>query len=166
MKKFNLFTLIISAALLFSCGGDSDDGDGGGTPSGNSLSATVTGDIAASFSASGEVQGQQLVQANLTNGNVLSIVASEGTGYSMAISITDYDGAGSYSLDLMSANTATFTSVDIETFATTGVTAISGSIEITVDGDRINGTFDFDGEGNDNITASVTGDFSVIPAIN
>ena len=84
----------------------------------------------------------------------------------MAISITDYDGAGSYSLDLMSANTATFTSVDIETFATTGVTAISGSIEITVDGDRINGTFDFDGEGNDNITASVTGDFSVIPAIN
>jgi len=166
MKTFNLFTLIISTALLFSCGGDGDDGDGGGTPSGNSLSATVTGDIAASFSASGEVQGQQLVQANLANGNVLSIVASEGTGNSMAISITDYDGAGTYSLDLLSANTATFTSVDTQTFATTGVTAVSGTIEVTVDGDRVNGTFDFDGEGNDDITAEVTGEFSVIPAIN
>jgi len=163
MKTINLFALIIASSLWIACGSDGDGDGDGGSPSGNSLSATVTGDITASFSASGEVQGQQLVQANLTNGNVLSIVASEGTGNAMSMSITDYDGAGSYSLEITSANTMTFTSVDTETFATTGVTAVSGSINITVSGDVINGTFDFDGEGNNDIAASVTGEFSVTP---
>ena len=163
MKTINLFALIIASSLWVACGSDGDGDGDGGSPSGNSMSATVTGDITASFSASGEVQGQQLVQANLTNGNVLSIVASEGTGNSISMSITDYDGAGSYSLEITSANTMTFTSVDTETFATTGVTAVSGSINITVSGDVINGTFDFDGEGSNDITASVTGEFSVTP---
>ena len=158
MKTIKLFAYLIISSLLIACGGDSDDD---ATPAGNSLSATVTGDISASMNASGEVQGQKLVQANLTNSNVLSIVASEGTGNSMSIAITDYDGAGSYSLAVTSSNTATFTAVNTTTFETTGVTAVSGSIEVTVSGDVINGTFTFDGEGNNDIQASVTGEFSV-----
>lgn len=160
MKTIKLFVYLISASILFSCGGDSDDA----APAGNSLSATVTGDISASFTASGEVQGQKLVQATLTsasNGDVLAIVATEGAGNAMTISITEFTGAGSYSLALTSSNTATFTSVNTTTFETTGVTAISGTIEVTVSGDVINGTFNFDGEGTNNIQASVTGDFSV-----
>lgn len=162
MKTIKLFACLIFASLLFSCGGDSDDA----TPAGNSLSATVTGDISANFSASGEVQGQKLVQATLTsssNGDVLAIVASEGTGNSMAISIVNFDGAGTYSLEITSSNTATFTSVNTTTFETTGVTAVSGSIEVTVSGDVINGTFSFDGEGSDDIQAEVSGQFSVTP---
>lgn len=160
MKTIKLFAYLISASLIFSCGGDSDDA----APAGNSLSATVTGDISASFSASGEVQGQKLVQAFLTsssNGDVLAIVASEGTGNSMAISIVDFDGAGTYSLEVTSSNTATFTSINTTTFETTGVTATSGSIEVTVSGDVINGSFSFDGQGTNDIQASVTGQFSV-----
>ncbi|WP_436517180.1 DUF6252 family protein [Ekhidna sp. To15] len=162
MKTIKLFAYLISASLLFSCGGDSDDA----TPAGNSLSATVTGDISANFSASGEVQGQKLVQANLTsssNGDVLAIVASEGTGNAMAISIVNFDGAGTYSLEITSSNTATFTSVNTTTFETSGVTAVSGSIEVTVSGDVINGTFSFDGEGSDDLQAEVSGQFSVTP---
>lgn len=162
MKTHKLFALLIAASLLFSCGGDSD---GDASPTGNSLSATVTGDITANFSASGEIQGQQLVQSNLTGSGVLSIVASEGTGNAMSMAITSYDGAGSYSLNIGAANTATFTSVNTSTFETTGVTAVSGSIEITVSGDVINGTFNFDGEGNNDVQASVTGEFSVIPEV-
>ncbi len=162
MNIIKLSAYFILSILLFSCGGDSDDA----VPAGNSLTATVTGDITANFNASGEVQGQKLVQANLTsssNGNVLAIVASEGTGNSMAISIVSFDGAGTYSLEIASSNTATFTSVNTSTFETTGITAISGSIEVTVSGDVINGTFSFDGEGSDDIQAEVTGQFSVTP---
>ncbi|MEQ6166528.1 DUF6252 family protein [Ekhidna sp. MALMAid0563] len=162
MKTSNLFSILISIFLLSSCGGGDDDSG----PAGNSLTATVTGDITASFNASGEVQGQKLVQATLSStgsGDVLSIVASEGTGNSMSIAITDYDGGGTYSLAITSSNTATFTSVDTQSFETTGVTAISGSIEITVNGDVINGAFNFDGEGNDDIQAEVSGEFSVTP---
>ena len=147
--------------MLFSCGGDSD-----AAPAGNSLSATVTGDISASFTASGEIQGQKLVQATLTStgsGDVLAIVATEATGNAMALSITEFNGAGSYSLALTSSNTATFTSVNTTTFQTTGVTAVSGTIEVTVSGDVINGTFNFDGEGSNDIQASATGEFSVTP---
>ncbi|MEP1032802.1 hypothetical protein [Ekhidna sp.] len=160
MKTIKLFAYLILASFLFACGGDSDDA----APVGNSLSATVTGDISASFNASGEVQGQKLVQANLTsssNGNVLSIVASEGTGNSMAISIINFDGAGSYSLAITSNNTATFTSVNTSTFETTGVTATSGNIEVTVSGNVISATFSFSGEGNNDVQAEVTGQFSV-----
>lgn len=157
MKKINLFALLISSVLLFSCGGGDD-----AAPAGNSLSATITGDIAASFNASGEIQGQKLVQATLANnGSVLSVVATEGTGNSMTLAITDYDGAGTYSLAITSSNTASFVSIDTETFASTGVTATSGSIEVTVSGDVINGTFSFDGEGADDIQATVEGSFSV-----
>ncbi|WP_462248275.1 DUF6252 domain-containing protein [Ekhidna sp.] len=160
MKTIKLFAYLFIATVLISCGGDSD-GDAG--PTGNSLSATVTGDITANFSASGEIQGQQLVQVTLTDSGVLAIVASEGTGNAMSISIASYDGAGSYSLNIGNSNTATFTSVNTSTFETTGVTAVSGSIEITVSGDTINGTFSFDGEGNNDVQASVSGEFSVTP---
>jgi hypothetical protein len=160
MKKANLFALVISSFLIFSCGGDGDDAGPGGS-GGNSLSATVTGDITANFNASGEVQGQKLVQATIASSGVLSIVANDGTGSSITFGITGYDGAGTYSLDPTSSNTAAFISVDTETFQTTGVTATSGSVEITLNGDVINGTFDYDGEGSNDITASVTGEFSV-----
>lgn len=159
MKTLKQFVFLLIALILISCGSDSDDA----TPAGNSLSATVTGDITANFSASGEVQGQKLVQATLANSNVLAIVASEGTGNAMSISITDYSGAGTYSLNIGSSNTATFTSVNTTTFETTGVTAISGSIEVTVSGDVVNGTFSFDGEGSNDVQAEVTGQFSVTP---
>lgn len=159
MKTSNLFAILISVFLLASCGGDDDSG-----PVGNSISATVTGDISASFSASGEVQGQKLVQATLASSGALAIVGTDINGSSMSIGIPEYDGAGSYSLAITSANSATFTSVEVDgqNFSSTGVTAISGNIEITVDGDVINGTFEFDGEGNNDITADVTGKFSVI----
>lgn len=162
MKTIKLFAYLITASILFSCGGDSDNA----LPAGNSLSATVTGDITANFSASGEIQGQKLVQANLTDassGDVLAIVASEGTGNAMAISISDFDGAGTYNLSITSSNSATFTSINTTTFESTGVTAISGTVEVTVSGDVINGTFSFDGEGSNDIQAEVSGQFSVTP---
>ncbi|WP_420575625.1 DUF6252 family protein [Ekhidna sp.] len=160
MKTSNLFALLISVFILASCGGDDDSG-----PAGNSISATVTGDISASFSASGEVQGQKLVVAtlsNTSNGTVLSIVGTDVNGSSMNIAIPDFTGKGTYSLAITTANTATFTQIDTETFQPTGVTATSGSIEISESGTTINGTFDFTGEGNNDITADVTGKFSVI----
>ena len=160
MKTLNLFALLVSTLLLFSCGGGDDDSG----PAGNSISATVTGDISANFSASGEVQGQKLVQATLASNGALAIVGTDIDGSSMSIGIPEYDGAGSYSLAITSVNSATFTSVEVngQNFSTTGVTAISGSIEITVNGDVINGAFNFDGEGNDDIQADVSGEFSVI----
>lgn len=162
MKKANLFALLISSFLIFSCGGDGDDaGPSGG---GNSLSATVTGDISANFSASGEIQGQQLVRATLSStsaGDIISIVGTDISGNSMNLAITEYTGVGTYSLDITSANTASFTQIDTETFESTGVTAISGSIEVTSEGDVVKGTFEFDGEGSNDVTASVTGKFSV-----
>lgn len=160
MKKYNLFAfLIASIFLLASCGGDDDDS---ATPAGNSLSANVTGAISANFTVSGEVQGQKLVQANLTSSGVLSIVASGTEGHSMSIAITSYDGAGTYDLGLTSGNTMVYTNVDLTTFATTGFANTAGSIEITTSGDVISGTFSMDGEGNDG-TIAASGNFSVTP---
>lgn len=161
MKTINLFALLISSALLFSCGGEDD-----ATPAGNSISANVTGDVTANFSASGEMQGQKLVRAPLTNtssGDVLAVIGTDINGSSMNLTINQYEGAGTYDLNITSVNNATYTSVEIDgqTITTTAITAISGSVEITVNGDVINGTFEFDAEGPDEIQADVTGQFSV-----
>lgn len=165
MKKINLFALLISSLLLFSCGGDDGDGGGSATPAGNSLSANISGAVSAKFSASGEVQGQPLVVVTLASSGALSIVGNDGSGSSMTLGITEYDGAGTYSLDIQSINTASFVSVtlDGQTPDTKGFTATSGSVEITLDGDTINGTFSFNGEGNDGTIEVTKGTFSVTP---
>lgn len=169
MKKSTLFAfLLASMVIISSCGGDDSD-EVSPTISGNSLSANVSGAVSANFSASGQVQGQNLVQAVTANG-ALAIVATSTTGQAMTITIAEYTGAGTYPIDVAGgvANIASFTYVNTTTFETKGFAALTGEITVTEADNGIRGSFSYEAEsgsegGATNESISVTnGSFEIV----
>lgn len=156
--------------MIFSCGGDGDDDAG---PSGSgTMSAKISGTVSTNFSASGSLGGQNLVTAQL-NSPVLSIVGNDGgspTTNQINIAIGAYDGPGTYEFGITTGNTATFsqTTVDVSNptdFENLSFTALSGSVEVSENGDSYEGTFTFSAQGNDETTVEVTeGSFNASPA--
>lgn len=171
MKNLKLLALLTAMIFFVSCGSDDDGANPAGASPGT-MSATITGTVNASFSASGALAGQPLVTATATSG-VLAIVGNDGgspTTSQININIGSYDGPGTYEFGITTGNSATYarTTVNLAnplnseflTFA-----SLSGSVEITESGDSFTGTFSFSGSGSDETSVEVTnGQFNASPA--
>lgn len=155
LKQFMLFTMLFGAFAFSSCSSDDDGGNSGGNGGGGGnggnefLTAKIDGaDFAAAQSPA------VIVGAQSTNG-VLVVQGGNNNGDTISMTISSYNGVGTYTTGDQIANTNGIMYLEINpssnswasNLATAALGTLQpGTIEITSDnGTTVEGTFSFEG---------------------
>jgi hypothetical protein len=154
ITKLTLMATLLFGSLSFVACSD-DDGDsngGGGTPSGEYVSAKVNGNA---FSSSTLFDA---VGANHPNASTLVVQGSDNSGKAIQIMLMNFDGEGSYNVSNMQNGQALYTQASpFVSYSSAAGNGATGTVEITlVDDAKVEGTFSFTGKNPNDNTQSVT----------